>query len=206
MRHTRCGRHGSSVATLGLALAMLAGCAPSPPDAGREPTPREQQPVEAAPPQCPPSGFHLVVIELAPDAAGVCQATVVTADKLPTLLTYRDFTAHWHVCNRCNDVVDVRLRSFQPSLTELFEFTSPPLGASNELVVRGVRRDGSMWGKVRRDAPRQAYYEFGWRVTGTAAWNEMDPRLEIEDGWHSLIRRLYFALDPPDQEPEVKPD
>lgn len=206
MRHQRSGGHHSKAAALSLALAMLVGCGQPAPDTGRELTPPGQEPAEAAPPQCPPSGFHLVVIELAPDAAGVCQATVDTADKLPTLLTHRNFTAHWLVCNRCDDLVDVRLRGFQPSLTELFDFTSPPLDASNELVARSVRRNGSMWGKVRRDAPREASYEFAWRVTGTAAWTEIDPRLEIEDGWHALIRRLYFALDPPDQEQEVKPD
>jgi hypothetical protein len=195
MRHQRSSGHRSRVATLSLALAMLVGCAPSPPDAGREPTPPEQEPAEPAPPRCPPSGFHLVVIELAPDAAGLCQATVDTADKLPPLLTYRGFTSSWLVCNRCDDVVDVRLRSFQPPLTELFDFTSPPLDASNELVVRRVRRDGVMWGKVRHDAPSQAAYEFGWRVTGTAAWTEIDPRLEIEDGLVGLLQRMLRSAE-----------
>ncbi len=189
-----------------LSAVLVAGCSPTPPEQPVEPTPTPtRQALEPEPLiRCPLSGFHVVVIELAPNTDGVCEARIESADKLPVLTTYRGFDAVWDVCNRCKEPVDVRLRSFLPGLDEIFEHTVPPTSASNEIELTGVQPNGirPIRGWVRRDAPQTADYEFSWRFSGTLEWTDIDPRLEIEDTHRGMVTRLFRALD--GGQPEVR--
>jgi hypothetical protein len=145
--------------------------------------------------ECGSSGIGFTIIELNEDS-GSCEARSLGSDKLDPLYTQWGGYANWSVCNRCSVAIDLRLRGFEPlSLPDIFESTTPPWDSGNVIEVSRVCPQDfeDVSGRLIRPTtldPTTVFYQFSWRRSGTLAWTDIDPRLEIERDRGNLLDRV----------------
>ena len=120
---------------------------------------------------------------------GVCKVNPYEGDAgIPMLRSTLGSWAHWEVCNKCGEPVDVRLRDSLPlALDGIFTLTDPPISADGMWLREDIPDNDQVVafkGRVLGDEDvlgTQTYQiEVKLSSAGQGEWRGFDPELQID--------------------------
>jgi hypothetical protein len=192
-----CGCNSRDPASSAATAQPAPGAAPVAATAGT------QQTSAAVGKSCPTAGgVPWTVVELA-ERSGRCEAVTNGAEKFEAIWTRWGSFASWIVCNRCSSPVDVKIRDVPP---DDFVYTVPQMDGDNAIVLENIgpnSSDKQMYGLLHPGPDERVTrnYNVSWRLHGTLAWTNLEPRLEIERDNIALWNRLLNTFATPGRGP-----
>ena len=134
---------------------------------------------------------------------GVCVVDPYGGEYAATLLTRMGGPAEWHVCNVCEQKVDIRLNHFQGTMTALLPSMRPMPDSTDAVTAREIGPD-MQWSVIAAAAtndPDLADHSYHYDVNvklsteDDTKWRSFHPQLQIErDGFFARFgRRVAIA-------------
>jgi hypothetical protein len=139
-----------------------------------------------------------IVLKL--DTQGICVVDQTGGQYAATIETRLGMPAVWHVCNACNQKVDLRLTNFTGSMTALLPYMSPFADSSNSVTRRNIDIGMQQWminAQATLDGTLVGSYDYDVRVKlpseSEAQWRSFHPQIQIDrDG--TVTKRLAAIL------------